>query len=134
MESFTQLQAWKSGIALLQEVYILSRKFPKSELYELTKQIRRASMSVIANIAEGFSKRSPADKANKYTIASSECSEVTAFLYAAIAVECVTENDAKSALLLATQTGKLLSGLIQSQMAKQLPKYRPYAPHPTPQP
>ena len=105
----------------MQEVYKLTKQFPIEERYELTKQMKRASMSIIANTAEGFSKRSAPDKANKYTIARSECSEIMAFLYGAIAVRYVSEKEASDALSLCEKTGKLLSGLIQKHSHPQLP-------------
>jgi len=88
-------------------------------------------MSVLANIAEGFSKRSAPDKANKYTIARSECSEILAFLYGAAAVGFISDSRGKHALSLAEETGKLLSGLIQAQLAKQISQV-PYAQRPIP--
>lgn len=60
--SFKDLEVWRTGLALLVEIYKLTSKFPKSETYGLVDQIRRASNSVIANIAESQGRFSFADK------------------------------------------------------------------------
>ena len=50
---FRDLRVWKEGMNLVEQVYRLTRDFPKQELYGLTNQLRRASVSVPSNIAEG---------------------------------------------------------------------------------
>ena len=52
--SFKDLQMWQKGIDIVKDVYTLTNTFSKDELYGLTSQMRRAAISVPANIAEGF--------------------------------------------------------------------------------
>lgn len=113
MQSFTDLQAWQKAMDLLEEVYKISKHFPKEELYALTSQMRRASLSIVANIAEGFSRMSSPDKAYKYTIARGECSEVHALLLASVRLGYCTEVALQDAIRLSNETGRLLSGLIE---------------------
>lgn len=87
----------------------------------MVKQLRRASTSVLTNTAEGFSRHTSADKTHKYIIARGECSEVAAFLYMSIALNYGKENDAERALSLCKETGKLLTGLIQSVSQRKIP-------------
>jgi S23 ribosomal protein. len=54
MKSYKELDAWKKSMQLVKDVYLLIRTFPKEELYGLTSQIKRAAVSVPANIAEGI--------------------------------------------------------------------------------
>ena len=61
-------------------IYKLSNSFPKSEIYGLTSQIRRASVSVSANIAEGFKKKTKPDKAKFMNIAQSSLEECRYYL------------------------------------------------------
>ena len=58
VKSFEELTIWKEARELTNRIYILSKRFPKEELYGLTSQIRRASVSIMSNIAEGFNRRS----------------------------------------------------------------------------
>ncbi|MBI2033583.1 MAG: four helix bundle protein [Candidatus Liptonbacteria bacterium] len=56
ISSYRELLIWQKGIELVREVYLLTDSFPKSELYGLTNQMRRAAISVPSNIAEGFTR------------------------------------------------------------------------------
>ena len=58
------LVAWQKGMDLVGAVYKLTQKFPHSELYGLSAQLRRAAISVPANIAEGAADRTPSQFAN----------------------------------------------------------------------
>jgi four helix bundle protein len=77
---FTDLLVWQKAHALVLAVYKLSELFPKAELYGLTSQLRRAAVSVPANIAEGFRKRGTADKLRFYNIAQGSLEEVRYYL------------------------------------------------------
>lgn len=114
MKSFRDLEAWKVALELLTEIYELTKKMPKEEQFGLTSQTRRASVSVLANIAEGFGRFTYADKANKFTIARGECNEIEAFMYATVALKFLSEIETRKALLIIEREEKLLSGLISS--------------------
>jgi four helix bundle protein len=58
ISSFRDLVVWQKGMALVTEIYRLSQRFPKDELYGLASQIRRAAVSIPSNIAEGRGKSS----------------------------------------------------------------------------
>jgi four helix bundle protein len=58
MTSYRDLDVWKRGVNLVTELYRLTSDFPNSELYGITNQIRRAAVSVPANIAEGWGRES----------------------------------------------------------------------------
>lgn len=114
MKKFTDLEVWKVGIEILKGIYALSHKLPKEELFGITSQMRRASVSVLANTAEGFGRYTYADKANRFTIARGECNELEAYLYSIVALEFMTANDTEPMHQLIDQEEKLLSGLISS--------------------
>jgi len=114
MSSFTTLTAWQIGMELMKESYRLTEQYPKAELFGLTSQIRRASTSILANLAEGFSRRTHADKAHKYTIARGECSEVYALMLMSIELQYISQEQAQRAIALTQRTGKLISGLIRT--------------------
>jgi four helix bundle protein len=58
IESYKDLVFWQKGIELVNELYTVTKDFPKDELFGLTNQIRRAVVSVPANIAEGWGRNS----------------------------------------------------------------------------
>lgn len=78
--SFCDLVVWQKAHALVLKVYQLSSYFPKEEVYGLTSQLRRAAVSVPANIAEGYRKASDADKVRYLNIAQGSLEEVRYYL------------------------------------------------------
>ena len=66
MKSFTDLFAWKEGHSLVLLIYQHTKEFPKEELYGLVSQMRRCSVSITSNIAEGFGRLSYKEKAKFY--------------------------------------------------------------------
>lgn len=81
---FERLEAWQLARAFNRSVYRTSRGFPKEEAFALTSQIRRASVSVSSNIAEGSGRNSDADFAHFLEIAYSSLMEVVSQLYIAL--------------------------------------------------
>jgi four helix bundle protein len=79
-KSFQDLIVWQKAHQFVLAIYKLSNSFPKSEIYGLTSQIRRASVSVSANIAEGFKKKTKPDKAKFMNIAQSSLEECRYYL------------------------------------------------------
>jgi four helix bundle protein len=75
-QKFQDLVVWQKSHQLTLRVYRLTAAFPKYELYGLTSQMRRAAVSVPANIAEGFKKRGRPDKARVMNIAQSSLEEL----------------------------------------------------------
>jgi four helix bundle protein len=69
IKSYKELIIWQKSILLVKEVYILTGKFPSSELYGLISQMRRAAVSIPSNIAEGYGRKSPKEYAQFYSIA-----------------------------------------------------------------
>ena len=112
MDNFTQLQAWKVGLEIVKEIYALTKKFPRSEMYALTSQVQKSSTSVLANIAEGYGRYTFPDKAGKYIIARGECTETEAHVRIAVALGFITEKDAQSIINNIYTERRLLSGLI----------------------
>ena len=79
-KSFHELEMWKKFHQFVLDTYILTEGFPKVEIYSLTAQFKRAAISVPANIAEGFRKRSKADKHRFFEIAHSSLEECRYYL------------------------------------------------------
>jgi four helix bundle protein len=78
--SFQDLIVWQKAHQFVLSVYRFSAAFPKTETYGLTSQLRRAAISIPANIAEGFKKRTSADKARFMNIAQGSLEECRYYL------------------------------------------------------
>ena len=74
-KTFQDLIVWQKSHEFVLSVYHMTRAFPREELYGLTSQFRRASVSIAANIAEGFRKRSRVDKARFMNISQGSIEE-----------------------------------------------------------
>ena len=79
-KSFQDLRVWQEAHDLVLDVYRFTAAFPKSELYGLTSQLRRAAVSIPANIAEGFKKRGKPDKARFLNTAQGSLEECRYYL------------------------------------------------------
>ncbi|MEZ4904745.1 MAG: four helix bundle protein [Spirosomataceae bacterium] len=108
--SFKDLLVWQKAHSLVLAVYALTKSFPKEELFGLTSQIRRSSVSVAANIAEGYRKKSKADKARYYNIAQGSLDET---IYYSMLSQDLLYSDTTNLQQLADEVGKLLHGYIK---------------------
>jgi four helix bundle protein len=119
---FQKLEVWQQARALNKAVYSLSNGFPSFELYALTSQMRRASISVSSNIAEGSGRNSDADFAHFLEIAYASLMEVISQLYLALDLGYITEPQLKiistDADLLASQVVALSKTLGRASRAK----------------
>jgi four helix bundle protein len=79
-KSFVDLIVWQKAHQFVLSVYRISDGFPRNEIYGLTSQLRRAAISIPANIAEGFKKRTRADKARFMNIAQGSLEECRYYL------------------------------------------------------
>ena len=77
---FRELIVWQKAHQFVLDVYSLTSRFPKEERFGITSQIRRASISIAANIAEGYSKRGPRDKIRFLNIAQGSLSQCKYYL------------------------------------------------------
>lgn len=79
-KTFQDLVVWQKAHQFVLSAYRLSEDFPRKEVYGLTSQLRRAAVSIPANIAEGFRKRGRADKARFMNIAQGSLEECRYYL------------------------------------------------------
>lgn len=114
VESFEDLRVWQSVQDFAVAVYMLTKTFPKEEVYALTSQMRRASTSISTNIAEGFGRRSVKDKSHFYTMAYGSTLEVKNFLYLAQRLSYIDSSMRDEALDMSTSVQKQLNALIRT--------------------
>ena len=110
-KSFRNLIVWQKARQLALAVYKVSSGFPKEEIFGLTSQIRRSSVSVAANIAEAFKKRSNKDKVRILNISQGSLSETGYFLMLAHDLQYTDTSALKSK---ADEVGRILEGYIKS--------------------
>lgn len=103
---------WREAHALVLLVYKMTRTLPQNELYGLTSQMRRAAVSVPANIAEGFARRSIKDKLKAYKITERSPEELKYYFILARDLGYVESNG--TLLKTTDQVGRLLNGIILS--------------------
>ncbi len=96
IKSFEDLRSWQVSIKLAKNVYKLTASFPSSEQFGITNQLRRASTSISANIAEGFGRDTVKDKQHFYTIAYGSLLEVKNFIYLSVELGFLIKDDAQS--------------------------------------
>lgn len=90
--SFEKLEVWKESKSLVKNIYELTKEFPSDEKYGLTSQLRRASVSIASNLAEGTSRNTKKDKAHFTSLAYSSTMEVLNQLIIAQELELVTDE------------------------------------------
>ena len=89
---FEKLEVWQNARKLVKEIYNISRNFPDEERFGITNQIRRASTSITANIAEGVSRNTNKDKSKFINIAYSTSIEVINFLILSWDLDFISEE------------------------------------------
>lgn len=90
---FEKLDVWQNARALAKDMYLLTAKFPDDERFGLTSQVRRATISISANIAEGMSRNTNKDKSRFINQSFSSAIEVINFLIITKDLDFISEND-----------------------------------------
>ncbi|MBU2635232.1 four helix bundle protein [Patescibacteria group bacterium] len=95
-------------------VYKLSRKFPREEIYGVTSQLRRATLSIILNYIEGFARKKKAVKRNFWEISYGSLKESKYLLHFCLTEEYIDQEEYKQAIKLAEEIGAMLWRVTQS--------------------
>jgi four helix bundle protein len=93
IKRFEDILAWQKARRITSSIYKITKNEEFSKDFGLKDQIRRASVSIMANIAEGFARRSDKDFANFLNISRSSTAEVQSHLYIAIDQEYIQQED-----------------------------------------
>lgn len=114
IKSFTDLDAWKEGHQLLLEIYLLTRSFPAEERFCFIDQMRRCSLLITSNIAEGFSRKSSKEKSQFYYIALGSVTELQNQLLASRDLGYITNQTFQDVAQRTVVVNKLINGIIKS--------------------
>jgi four helix bundle protein len=115
---YRKLDAYNKAQEFVKSVYVLLKKFPKEEQFALCSQLRRATVSITSNIAEGVTRYSYKDKIHFLEISYGSLMEVMSQLEIAFGLGYISQNDLQNAEILVVQVARLLTSLQYSYMPK----------------
>jgi len=110
--NFEDLEVWQKSLRLVKEVYRLSASDKFSKDYSLSDQIRRAAVSVMSNIAEGFERGSNTEFIQFLYISKGSCGEVRSQIYIARELGYLLDQDMQSCVAMCREISAQLSGFI----------------------
>ena len=102
------MEIWKESVKFAGEIYTLSKRFPKKELFGLTSQLTRAAVSISLNIAEGEGRNSDAELSRFTQIAIGSLNEVVTVLFISLEQKYITQKDFDSSYKRCEQISKML--------------------------
>lgn len=108
-KSFKELEAWKKTHEFVLLVYKITESFPKTEVFGLTSQFRRAAISIASNIAEGYRKHGKADKLRFYNIAQGSQEECFYYIILSKDLQYISNAEFESLSELLNNASKLLN-------------------------
>ena len=117
LASYRGLDAWKKAMSLVEEVYRLTADFPPEEKFGLTSQMRRASVSVPANTAEGYGRIHRGDYVHHLSMSRGSLAELETLLTIAVRLKLTTRAAAVPCWKLAQDEGMILNKLLASLKA-----------------
>lgn len=119
MQSYRELLVWQKSMDMAEACYQLTAEFPRDEMYGMTAQIRRAAVSVPANIAEGHGRENTGSFVQFLRVAQGSLKELETHLVLAARVRLVSAERTAPLLGECETTGKMLRSLIRSLQAKR---------------
>lgn len=123
LKSFKDLTVWQKAADLASLIYLGTEKFPHSELYGLTNQMRRAAVSISSNLAEGFKRNHTKEKIQLYNVAHSSAAELESQIEIAYKLNFLKNEDYHKLNLSIVEVSKMIDGLIKSIKKTSLKSY-----------
>ena len=126
---FEDIEAWQKGRQLKQALYRHSKRGEFSKDFALRDQIRRAAMSVTANIAEGFERGGNREFIQFLSTSKGSCGEVQDHLYTAVDEKYIAKEEFQILYAQAAEVGRLIGGFMNYLQGSEIrgPKFRPSA-------
>ncbi|MGD9837368.1 MAG: four helix bundle protein [Afipia sp.] len=119
ISSYRDLKVWQKAMAVAEQVYRLTVRFPRDEVYGMTSQIRRAAVSVAANVAEGHGREHSGSFVQFLRVAQGSLKELETHLLLALRVDLAPPAEVEPILVQCEELGKMLRSLIRSIQRKQ---------------
>ena len=111
-KDYTELIVWQKAMLVAEQVYSLTKKLPKEELYVLSDQMRRCAVSIPSNIAEGQERNSTADFLRFIGIAQGSRAELETQVILCKRIGYLERTDTEECLRLLNEVGKMLNAII----------------------
>ena len=111
IEKFADLIAWQKARELIKNIYKINRQGEFNKDFGLRDQIRRASVSIMSNVAEGFERGGRSEFHQFLVIAKGSCAELRSHLYVALDADYIDEQTFQRLYSLAEETKRIVSGL-----------------------
>lgn len=112
-KTYKELEVWVKARAFVKEIYLVTKDFPKDEMYGLTSQMRRSAISIPSNIAEGYGRQYKKESIQFFHIARGSLYELETQLYIAADLYYLEQIKLSELILLLEECRKLLGGLIK---------------------
>ena len=113
MKSYRDLIVWQKSMKLVTQIYLITKRFPKEELYGLTPQIRRSCVSIPSNIAEGYGRNSTNDYVRFLQIASGSLYELQTQLEICLNLDYLSKQRFEEIYEQSREIERMLSSLIK---------------------
>lgn len=118
IKSFEDLEVWNKAKDLVLKIYTMTANFPKEETYGITSQMKRAALSVPANIAEGFGRYHYLDKAKFYLNSRGSLFELKNFVLISIHLKFIDVDNANELINEMDQLGVKLNNLVNATRSR----------------
>jgi four helix bundle protein len=119
LKSYKELTVWQKSVDLVKEIFILTNKFPKAELYGIVAQMRRSAVSIPSNIAEGYGRRTNKEYSHFYSIAYGSSLELETQLIIASQLNLAPEGDFQKTDQLLNEVCRMLNVMTRKLEARR---------------
>lgn len=116
--SYQDLKVWQKAMDLAEICYQVTKRFPREELFGMATQIRRAAVSIPANIAEGWGRGTTKEYVHFLRTAQGSIKELETHLLLALRVKLLKQSEVQDALTLVSQVSRMLAAMIASLRRK----------------
>ena len=113
IKDYRDLEIWKRGISLTEDIYRVTKSFPKEEIYCLTSQLRRSAISIPSNIAEGFARSTNNEYKQFLYYSLGSCAEAVTQTIIASRLKYLTEKPANDLVEELDVTSRMIMSLIK---------------------
>lgn len=121
MGDFRRLKVWQLATRMVVELYRVTSRFPKQEMFGLTAQCRRAAVSVVSNIAEGSGRGTPADFRRYILVARGSLHELRAQMHIARELDYLTQNEHQMLEQRIDEISRMLYALARNRAPSPIP-------------